>query len=251
MSSTTPPRSGPRRTLGLTGAAVTAALVAATPALAGSTTTALPNGADLTVTVDSPVAGDMLVVPAGSTVDVPLSGTASVPNGRRACPGSTSSTCPGEHAQRLCGLTTVLTCEKDAVVGLNDLVVTDGSAIDVGVAIFAGDSETADISSAAGDQLALPPTRTSTRPSARSRATASRSSRPVGRRRHELPRACRRPTPSPGRDRHDDERRVPLRRLLDRRWVAARSRPPWPPRRRSTRSPSGRGRRSGRHAAGT
>ena len=82
MSSTTTLRSGTRRTLGITGAAVTAALVAATPALAGSATTPLPNGADLTVTVDSPVTGDTFVVPAGdTTVDVPLSGTASVATG--------------------------------------------------------------------------------------------------------------------------------------------------------------------------
>ena len=157
MSSTTTHRSGTRRTLGLTGAAITAALVAATPALAGSDTTPLPNGADLTVTVDSPVTGDTFVVPAGdTTVDVPLSGTASVATGAPSVSwvyvvdvsGSTSSAC---------GSTTVLQCEKTAVAGLNDLVVTDGSAIDVGLAVFASTGQAADISSAAGAQLVTAP----------------------------------------------------------------------------------------------
>ena len=104
MSSTTTHRSGRRRTLGLAGAAATAALVAATPALAGSDTTPLPNGADLTVTVDSPVTGDTFVVPAGdTTVDVPLSGTASVATGAPSVSwvyvidvsGSTANPCTG------------------------------------------------------------------------------------------------------------------------------------------------------------
>lgn len=158
MSSTTTLVSGPRRTLGITGAALTAALVAVTPALAGSTTTPLPNGADLTVTVDSPVAGDTFVVPAGATtVDVPLSGTASVATGAPSVSwvyvvdvsGSTGAVCTGSA--------TVLDCEKTAVAGLNDLVVTDGSAIDVGLAVFGTDADPADISSAAGDQLVTTP----------------------------------------------------------------------------------------------
>ncbi len=147
-----------RRSVGLTGAALAGAIVVASPALAGSTTTPLPNGADLTVTVDSPVTGDTYVVPAGqSTVDVPLSGTASVAAGAPSVSWvyvvdvSTSTTlgCTGSAD--------VLDCEKSAVTGLNNLVVTDGSALDVGLAIFAGDGETADISSAAGNQLVTGP----------------------------------------------------------------------------------------------
>ena len=158
MSSTTTLRSGTRRTLGIAGAAVTATLVAATPALAGFTTTPLPNGADLTVTVDSPVTGDTFVVPAGdTTVDVPLSGTASVATGAPSVSwvyvvdvsGSTTAACTGSA--------TVLDCEKVAVAGLNTLVDTDGSAIDVGLAVFGSSGAAADISSAAGEQLVTAP----------------------------------------------------------------------------------------------
>ena len=157
MSSTTTLRSGTRRTLGVTGAAVTAALVAATPALAGSTTTALPNGADLTVTVDSPVTGDTVVVPAGdATVDVPLSGTASVATGAPSVSWVYVIDVSGSTIAP-CGSTTILECEKTAVTGLNNLVVTDGSAIDVGLAVFGESGAAADISSAAGEQLVTGP----------------------------------------------------------------------------------------------
>jgi hypothetical protein len=157
MYSTTRPRPGSRRTVGLTGAAVLAALVAAAPALAGTATTALANGADLSVTVASPLGGDTFVVPAGSsTVDVPLSGSASVAKGAPSVSwvyvvdvsGSTGSACGG---------TTVLGCEKSAVAGLNTLVVTDGSAVDVGLAVFGDNGAAADVSSAAGNQLVTAP----------------------------------------------------------------------------------------------
>ena len=158
MPTTNSGRRRVRGAVGLTGAALAGALVAASPALAGSATTSLPNGADLTVTVDSPVTGDTFVVPAGqSTVDVPLSGTASVAAGAPSVSWvyvvdvSTSTTLGCTASADILG------CEKSAVTGLNNLVVTDGSALDVGLAIFAGDSETADISSAAGDQLVTGP----------------------------------------------------------------------------------------------
>ena len=157
MSSTTTLASGSRRTLGITGAALTAALVAATPALAGSTTTALPNGADLTVTVDSPVTGETFVVPAGATtVDVPLSGTASVATGAPSVSWVYVVDVSGSTVAA-CGSTTILECEKSAVTGLNGLVVTDGSAVDVGLAVFGESGATADISSAPGDQLVTAP----------------------------------------------------------------------------------------------
>lgn len=157
MSSTTSSRCGARRILGVSGAALAATLLAATPAVAGSTTTALPNGADLTVNVASPVAGGTFVVPAGATtVDVPLSGGASVAKGAPSVSwiyvvdvsGSTGGPCGG---------TTILACEKTAVVGLNTLVVTDGSAVDVGLAVFGQSGAAADVSAAAGQQLVTAP----------------------------------------------------------------------------------------------
>jgi hypothetical protein len=158
MSFTTTHRSGRRRTLGLTGAALTAALVAATPALAGSDTTPLPNGADLTVTVDSPATGDTFVVPAGdTTVDVPLSGTASVATGAPSVSWVYVIDVSGSTAGPCTGSATVLDCEKTAVAGLNDLVVTDGSAIDVGLAVFASSGAAGDISSSSGEQLVTAP----------------------------------------------------------------------------------------------
>ncbi|MGB7818676.1 MAG: vWA domain-containing protein [Ornithinibacter sp.] len=146
------------RTVILTSALSVLALATAAPALAGSTTAPLPNGADLTVEVTSPVDGDTFVVPAGATtVDVPASGSASVAVGTPSVSwvyivdvsGSTSFACGGS---------TILGCEKAAVAGLNDLVVTDGSAIDVGLGIFAEGGAAADISSSAGNQLVTAPT---------------------------------------------------------------------------------------------
>lgn len=158
MSPTTSGRTGSRRLALAVGAAFAGSAALAGPALAGSTTSPLPNGAGLTVTVDAPVTGDTFVVPAGATtVDVPLSGTASVAQGAPSVSwvyvvdvsGSTGAGCTGGP--------TVLDCEKDAVAGLNDLVVTDGSAVDVGLAIFGLGGAAADISSAAGEQLVTAP----------------------------------------------------------------------------------------------
>jgi len=139
------------------GVALGTALLAA-PAHAGSTTGDLPNGADLTVSVERPITGDTFVVPAGATtVDVPLSGTASIATGTPNVTwiyvvdvsGSTGAGCTA-------GLT-VLGCEKLAVAGLNDLVTTDGSAAAVGLAVFSSSGAAADISSDAGEQALTAP----------------------------------------------------------------------------------------------
>jgi hypothetical protein len=56
---------------------VMATLLVATPAFAGSDSTTLPNGAQLTVSIDSP-APDTQFLADGAPVPVPVSGTASI-----------------------------------------------------------------------------------------------------------------------------------------------------------------------------
>ena len=83
---------------------------------------------------------------------MPLSGTASIATGAPSTSwiyvvdvsGSTSLDCDATRS--------ILTCEKVAVKGLNDLVVTDGSALESAVAAFGSGSATADMQPAAGDQ---------------------------------------------------------------------------------------------------
>ena len=105
----------------------------------------------------------------------------------RACPGSTSSTSPGARPPPCTGSATVLDCEKTAVAGLNNLVVTDGSAIDVGLAVFARAAPRRTSPPRPGEQLVTArPTRTSTPPSARSRQRGSASSPPRASGRDEL-----------------------------------------------------------------
>lgn len=147
------------RACGALAVAVAMGVATTSSALAGETVDQLPNGAELSVTVDSPVTGDTFLAPAGeTTVDVPLSGTASVAAGEPNVSwvyvidvsGSTGAPCSG-------GMPTVLDCEKQAVIGLNDLVVSDGSAVESGAALFAEAAVTVDVSSAAGDQPFVAP----------------------------------------------------------------------------------------------
>ncbi|MFW5472468.1 hypothetical protein ACOCJ5_04085 [Knoellia sp. CPCC 206450] len=143
-----------RRRACLTGGAALAVAALVVPtAVAGSSSGSLPNGAALAVGVTSPVDGDSFLVPEGAgTVDVPLSGTASIATGAPSTSWiyvvdlsfSTSQACDASRS--------ILTCEKVAVKGLNDLVVTDGSALESGVAAFGENGVTADMQAAAGDQ---------------------------------------------------------------------------------------------------
>lgn len=156
------PTTRARRRACLTGGAAIAVAALVTPmAVAGTTSGNLPNGAELTVGVTSPVNGDSFIVPAGdTTVDVPLSGTASIATGAPNTSwiyvvdvsGSTALDCDASR--------TILTCEKQAVKGLNALVVTDGSALESGVAVFASGAATADMEPGAGDQPFTAPTGT-------------------------------------------------------------------------------------------
>ncbi|MBY5163022.1 vWA domain-containing protein [Salsipaludibacter albus] len=134
-----------------------AALLVGGPALAGTSTTTLPNGADLSATVTSPETGDrFLVAPGDSGVDVPLTGTASIGLGAPDVTWIYVVDVSGS-TDAVCGTATIVECEKVAVSTLNSQVVADGSALEAGLAIFADGSTTADISSAGGDQLLTDP----------------------------------------------------------------------------------------------
>lgn len=122
----------------------------APPAFAGLTSGSLPNGAALGVSVDAPLTGDTFLAPAGqSTIDVALRGTASVATGVPNATWIYVIDVSGSTAAD-CAAGTILDCEKTAVVGLNDLLVTAGSALEAGKAIFAGTGAALDSSSAPG-----------------------------------------------------------------------------------------------------
>ena len=105
-------------------------------------TATLSNGAQLAVSVDSPVDGTEYV---GTSVDVPVTGTASVGLGEADATivyvmdfsGSTGLTPSGST----CG--TILECEKSFFVGLNAAAVADGSTDEVGVVKFSDSSSIA------------------------------------------------------------------------------------------------------------
>lgn len=142
-------------------AALTASLVsvgAAGLVAAGENSTALPNGATLSAEVTSPQSGDVILAPSGqSSVDVPLTGTASVGLGEPDVAWIYVFDVSGSAALDCDGSSTIITCEKNAIGALNDLVVDSESAIEVGIAAFGENAATADISSAAGSQLLTAP----------------------------------------------------------------------------------------------
>jgi hypothetical protein len=123
-------------------------------ALAGSSSTTLPNGAMLTVSIDSPLTSTEYVIPAGAaTRSVTVNGSASVGLGE---PDATfiyvidgsGSTAGGGGT----GCAPILQCEQQFVVALNTAADNDGSVDEVGVAVFGTGSVTADMSPDAGDQ---------------------------------------------------------------------------------------------------
>jgi hypothetical protein len=124
-------------------------------ALAGSNSISLPNGANLEVAIDDPVTCTEFLVPADDPdglIDVPVEGSASIGQGDPNVllipvvdvSTSTNSSCGG-------GLGSKLSCEKLAVQNL--LGSPDISSVkEFGVAIYAGASVTADMTSAGSDQ---------------------------------------------------------------------------------------------------
>ena len=122
----------------------------AMPAFAGSNSTTLPNGAQLTVSIDSPAAGTEFLAD-GAPVSVPVSGTATIGVGPAQATivyvfdASASTTDPGGA----CG--TILACEQAFFTGLNNAAASSGSINQIGLAAFGGDAVFADMTPAGGN----------------------------------------------------------------------------------------------------
>jgi hypothetical protein len=119
---------------------------------AGSSSTTLPNGAALEVSITQPVTSTEFIVPHdATTIDVDFTGGASVGLGAPdaafvyVIDRSGSTTASGGA----CG--TVLACEKTFFVGLNNAVEADGSTDEVGIVSY-GSTATVDL----GPPLVLP-----------------------------------------------------------------------------------------------
>jgi len=128
-------------------------------ALAGSNSTNLPNGAELTVSIDDPLTGTEFLIPADAPdLDVAVSGGASVGLGE---PDATlvyvmdvsGSTDVDSGAG--CGL--ILNCERVFVKALNEAAIADGSVDEVGLVVYADSGAAADMAPDGGDQLIIAP----------------------------------------------------------------------------------------------
>ena len=136
-----------------------ASLFGSAGVLAGSNSTSLPNGANLSVSIDSPQSSTEFLVPGGSSaIDVNASGTASIGVGEPSAvfayvvDGSGSTGSGGGT-----GCSPVLSCEKQFFEGLNNGAIADGSVAEVGVVVFGAGAVAADMSPSSGDQLLTSP----------------------------------------------------------------------------------------------
>jgi len=125
-------------------------LLTALPAWAGSNSTTLPNGAQLTVSIDSPADGTQFLAD-GAPVPVPVSGTASIGLGTPQATivyvfDASGSTVNSGGA---CG--TILACEKTFFTGLNTAATSSGSVNHIGLVVFGADAVQADMTPAGGD----------------------------------------------------------------------------------------------------
>jgi hypothetical protein len=134
------------------------ALVAAL-ATAGSSSTTLPNGAELSVSIDDPVTSTEFEVPPGQpTIDVDVSGTASIGEGEADATFVYVMDVSGStDVEGGTGCAPILACEQQFFTALNQAVVADGSADEVGLVVYADTGATADMSPAGGDQIIVAP----------------------------------------------------------------------------------------------
>jgi hypothetical protein len=132
---------------------ITSIVLLATTAFAGSNSTTLPRGAELTVSIDSPLTGSEFLIPSGDAGrDVTIDGTASIGQGE---PDATfvyvidgsGSTASGSGT----GCSPILNCEKAFFTGLNTAVITNGSADEAGVVVFGEGAVIADMTPGGGD----------------------------------------------------------------------------------------------------
>jgi hypothetical protein len=140
----------------LSAALIAFAALAAMPAFAGTNSTTLPNGAQLSVSINSPAAGTEFLAD-GAPVAVPVTGTASIGVGNPQATfiyvfdasGSTAS------SGGACG--SVLQCEQTFFTGLNTAGTNSGSVNHIGLVVFGADAVKADMTPAVGDdQLGAP-----------------------------------------------------------------------------------------------
>ena len=136
--------------LGLSATLALVFLLAALPAFAGSNSTTLPNGAQLTVSITSPADGTQFLAD-GAPVPVPVTGTATVGVGPPQATivyvfdasGSTG------NSGGACG--SVLACEQAFFTGLNTAAGASGAVNHIGIVVFGNDAVKADVTPAAGD----------------------------------------------------------------------------------------------------
>jgi hypothetical protein len=121
---------------------------------AGSNSTTLSNGAELTVTIDSPVTSTEFEVPPGvAAIDVPVTGSASVGLGEADATfiyviDTSDSTAGGSGT----GCSPILDCEKDFFNALNTAVAADGSTDEVGIVDYGQTATIHDMQAIAGFQ---------------------------------------------------------------------------------------------------
>lgn len=125
-------------------------LLAAVPALAGSSSTTLPNGAQLSVSIDSPADGTQFLAD-GAPVPVPVSGTASIGLGEPQATLVYAFDASGSTGQSGGACGTVLACEKTFFTGLNSAAAGSGSVNTIGLVAFGADAVKADMTPAGGD----------------------------------------------------------------------------------------------------
>jgi len=127
-------------------------LLTALPAWAVSDSTTLPNGAELTVSIDSPADGTEVLAD-GAPAVVPVNGTATIGVGDPQATlvyvfdasGSTG------NSGGACG--TILACQQTFFTGLNTAAAGSGSVNQIGLAVFGLDAVTADMTPAGGDDV--------------------------------------------------------------------------------------------------
>ncbi len=132
-------------------------LLTAVPALAVSSSTTLPNGATLSVSLDSPVTGTQLLAD-GAPVPVAVTGTADIgvgePQATMVYVFDASGSTVGSGGA--CG--SILVCEQTFFAGLNNAATSSGSVAHVGLVVFGADAVQADMTPAGGDDPLGDPT---------------------------------------------------------------------------------------------
>jgi hypothetical protein len=128
------------------------ALVAALPAAAGSSSTTLPNGAQLSVSITSPANGTQFLAD-GAPVQVPVSGSASIGVGNPQATFVYVLDASGSTRLSGGGCGTVLACEEAFFNGLNTAAINSGSVNHVALVVFGADAVSADMTPAGGDDV--------------------------------------------------------------------------------------------------